>query len=366
MIFVFFFFFQAEDGIRDLTVTGVQTCALPICGPPPGRLRGRGPRGLRETGQLFRAPDRALEQAVPGLGDRTNRAHGRSDRLASGKHSGGRRNDGGARRLPHGQPHFPSARTENSRHPRLGALHARPPARGFFLSLHELAYSAWAVSRHRWARPRGARHSERVAIHWVILRARRAEWDRALGFLSRLQSLPDRRDPAGRDETRAGGHCGERPGARGGRARPAARRAGMDIRGKNDVEKIALYLPEPDRRLRLAFAAAAARRTSDAGRRAPEQLRQPVRMRHIVPPHELDMAERKRREMNQVEDVAGEAREPGGNQNSQSGPPSGGPQSRQVVADAPRHAASELDFVPVARIALLAQRRDRLAELANV
>src|SRR2546430_11405776 len=26
------FFFQAEDGIRDLTVTGVQTCALPISG----------------------------------------------------------------------------------------------------------------------------------------------------------------------------------------------------------------------------------------------------------------------------------------------------------------------------------------------
>src|SRR2546430_5188325 len=26
-----FFLFQAEDGIRDLTVTGVQTCALPIC-----------------------------------------------------------------------------------------------------------------------------------------------------------------------------------------------------------------------------------------------------------------------------------------------------------------------------------------------
>src|SRR5258706_8172976 len=32
MIFVvFFFFFQAEDGIRDWSVTGVQTCALPIC-----------------------------------------------------------------------------------------------------------------------------------------------------------------------------------------------------------------------------------------------------------------------------------------------------------------------------------------------
>src|SRR3989475_12443895 len=29
-VFFVFFFFQAEDGIRDLTVTGVQTCALPI------------------------------------------------------------------------------------------------------------------------------------------------------------------------------------------------------------------------------------------------------------------------------------------------------------------------------------------------
>src|SRR6266496_286800 len=45
------FFFQAEDGIRDLYVTGVQTCALPICdraarGAPPrpwlsGPSRGR-------------------------------------------------------------------------------------------------------------------------------------------------------------------------------------------------------------------------------------------------------------------------------------------------------------------------------------
>src|SRR5437868_12332996 len=38
----FFFFFQAEDGIRDRNVTGVQTCALPISGSPlaeaPGKL----------------------------------------------------------------------------------------------------------------------------------------------------------------------------------------------------------------------------------------------------------------------------------------------------------------------------------------
>src|SRR5947209_15245792 len=30
MLFTIIFFFQAEDGIRDIGVTGVQTCALPI------------------------------------------------------------------------------------------------------------------------------------------------------------------------------------------------------------------------------------------------------------------------------------------------------------------------------------------------
>src|SRR3712207_7932624 len=34
---IYFFFFQAEDGIRDIGVTGVQTCALPIL-----RLLGAG------------------------------------------------------------------------------------------------------------------------------------------------------------------------------------------------------------------------------------------------------------------------------------------------------------------------------------
>ena len=29
-IYDYYFFFQAEDGIRDTSVTGVQTCALPI------------------------------------------------------------------------------------------------------------------------------------------------------------------------------------------------------------------------------------------------------------------------------------------------------------------------------------------------
>src|SRR6266542_3696353 len=40
-ILFFFFFFQAEDGIRDATVTGVQTCALPI-------LNGEGDALIKE------------------------------------------------------------------------------------------------------------------------------------------------------------------------------------------------------------------------------------------------------------------------------------------------------------------------------
>src|SRR5690606_40213422 len=42
LISLFFFFFQAEDGIRDFHVTGVQTCALPIYSTPPTPSRNDG------------------------------------------------------------------------------------------------------------------------------------------------------------------------------------------------------------------------------------------------------------------------------------------------------------------------------------
>src|SRR5256885_4449218 len=42
MIGCFFFFFQAEDGIRDYKVTGVQTCALPILEVKEGNAGGDG------------------------------------------------------------------------------------------------------------------------------------------------------------------------------------------------------------------------------------------------------------------------------------------------------------------------------------
>src|SRR2546422_2277304 len=67
LLSIFFFFFQAEDGIRDVAVTGVQTCALPISRAgtaarrpaarrtwTPGTRRSRGPdtpcrRGARRA-----------------------------------------------------------------------------------------------------------------------------------------------------------------------------------------------------------------------------------------------------------------------------------------------------------------------------
>src|SRR2546421_3641228 len=55
----FFFFFQAEDGIRDLIVTGVQTCALPICA-----WRSGGCRRPRGSAQRTRAPSATRSSAT--------------------------------------------------------------------------------------------------------------------------------------------------------------------------------------------------------------------------------------------------------------------------------------------------------------
>src|SRR5689334_24382876 len=57
-VWMYFFFFQAEDGIRDGTVTGVQTCALPIY----QRHRGRGrehPARIEKTSDRNESLERA-------------------------------------------------------------------------------------------------------------------------------------------------------------------------------------------------------------------------------------------------------------------------------------------------------------------
>src|SRR5207247_7540088 len=75
----FSFFFQAEDGIRDPLVTGVQTCALPICTEvrfaraQPGRALSRRAERASEPdlgtsgngGRLRRCPGRAEMGTTP-------------------------------------------------------------------------------------------------------------------------------------------------------------------------------------------------------------------------------------------------------------------------------------------------------------
>src|SRR5439155_9595569 len=62
------FFFQAEDGIRDGHVTGVQTCALPISGRLGRGLQGRATARLSSRGGLqARQFGAALPQQVCGF-----------------------------------------------------------------------------------------------------------------------------------------------------------------------------------------------------------------------------------------------------------------------------------------------------------
>src|SRR2546430_4421204 len=77
--FCFFFFFQAEDGIRDLTVTGVQTCALPISlSRPEGPAVPRSFRQSRRRPHLFaRCSQRSSRRR-----GRHGRRHGKIRRLA--------------------------------------------------------------------------------------------------------------------------------------------------------------------------------------------------------------------------------------------------------------------------------------------
>src|SRR2546430_11292436 len=107
---VVFFFFQAEDGIRDLTVTGVQTCALPIC-TQDSRGTGASARGRIARPRPADGPARPHRGArrLPAVGvavDHRDRLGGhRSLRVARARHQGA-----GARAPYRGTEHAPAAR----------------------------------------------------------------------------------------------------------------------------------------------------------------------------------------------------------------------------------------------------------------
>src|SRR5690606_40900931 len=99
-LYIFFFFFQAEDGIRDFHVTGVQTCALPILGKDTIlfafdefiiRFEKMVEKGLRSYDTLkhwrttkkkveaflvhkYRAKDLALSKIDPSFGDQDRKS----------------------------------------------------------------------------------------------------------------------------------------------------------------------------------------------------------------------------------------------------------------------------------------------------
>src|SRR5690349_24528342 len=61
---ILFFFFQAEDGIRDLYVTGVQTCALPISSARSTRTLSDGEPAGRARSWCHRPRERSEERRV--------------------------------------------------------------------------------------------------------------------------------------------------------------------------------------------------------------------------------------------------------------------------------------------------------------
>src|SRR6266550_4698246 len=95
LLLLFFFFFQAEDGIRDVAVTGVQTCALPICDNLT-QFRRRRDRGvLRITDEPL---ERGFAQRLIASRQRAHRAHEVADarncgRLAADAQLGATRHD---------------------------------------------------------------------------------------------------------------------------------------------------------------------------------------------------------------------------------------------------------------------------------
>src|SRR2546425_891715 len=74
----FFFFFQAEDGIRDKLVTGVQTCALPI-----SNKRLKLPGGDRSKGSGVLCPWRGTDCRPTALRRRASRPQLKRDPLGS-------------------------------------------------------------------------------------------------------------------------------------------------------------------------------------------------------------------------------------------------------------------------------------------
>src|SRR5690348_17764678 len=87
MLICFFFFFQAEDGIRDGRVTGVQTCALPISPGEHDSLHDGTSAGLLFPKEpWFHASEDEVRRNVVGTGYPANRSEEHTSELQSPVH----------------------------------------------------------------------------------------------------------------------------------------------------------------------------------------------------------------------------------------------------------------------------------------
>src|SRR5256886_85908 len=213
------FFFQAEDGIRDLTVTGVQTCALPISGGAPARRA-----------------DRPAARARRGLPPRRRLSRPRGVRL---QRRVARR--GSVRALPPGARRPPDigGRRARRRHRLRGCRRAR-------------AIGA-ARRRHGGAGPRGAPPGARRVRHQQP-RPRRAGDPRRPPGRSARSRVPalvcgDGRDRRGADSARP--RAGRDRRQRGGAARSAADHPHPLQPALDDAVAAWPALRPPDGRLRL-------------------------------------------------------------------------------------------------------------------
>src|SRR3989449_4913531 len=172
------FFFQAEDGIRDVAVTGVQTCALPISprawssrglplqlvpALPEGAARHRGeiarPRPVAEEGK---APDRAVTDEGP-LQDAGDAARQPVEEGARQEPPDRREHDpldpGRDPLLVHLTPEL----DEHARDvdPHRACVDTRPAERG---GVRQLLHRAGAVQHRRQQYPDGARVGVAVGV----------------------------------------------------------------------------------------------------------------------------------------------------------------------------------------------------------
>src|SRR5580700_6330373 len=126
--FVLFFFFQAEDGIRDLYVTGVQTCALPIS--RRGSLRHVAsheyrPRGLDGDGARQYAARRHLASGTDDRHGRPANDGGLDPRPDRRRHQGDRAAVAAVRRQAPRHEHRRDHGARRRHHPDAGGLQVR-------------------------------------------------------------------------------------------------------------------------------------------------------------------------------------------------------------------------------------------------